>query len=250
MKPCTHTHAIAPRKTGLAATVDATDFGMVRTLFVYQQHPVTARNTPILPHRWSGGIVNGGAWDQVDADQAATDMAEWLRRTMPVASGPIVLNVESIPLDTPEADAFWSVVLPAMRAALPRATFGFYDRPDLGHLVDFYAPCVYPMKRIQAECWADGEHEQTPAFYRQATFANLARFDRKKPWLACCTLTLDADNAIAWASALELREQWRMAQDVGANIIWWGSVGDSTDLRRAKRVLTWLAMQRAASPVV
>lgn len=249
MKPCAHYHAIIGRKAAMNPVVLASEFALPRVAMIYQEQPTTAKGQPIWPHRWNGGFTLGGDWTGTDPEQAAIDTAEWLRRTMPGASGPIVLNVESIALDTPEADAFWSAVLPAMKRTLPRATFGFYNRPYLGHLVDFYAPSIYPIKRINAQCWADGEHEQTPAFYRQATYRNLAQFDRKLPWLVYATCTV-GDRDAQWASVLEVQEQWRLAQDLGADVVWWGSCADEADVRRARKLLTWIAMSRAASSVL
>lgn len=247
MKPCAHYEAFIGRQAQHNAAVDAArPFPMPNVPVIYQEQPKRENGAPILPHRFTSGgrtrAINGGEWSSVDKNDAALAMAEWCLTRYARHAGPIVLNVESIPLDTAEAKSFWSTVLDRMRSACPRAAFGFYNRPDMPDVVDFLAPSLYPNKRINLECWAPGEQEYTPAAYRQAKLADLARFDRtRRSYAFCTTTTLGGE----WCSTLELTEQWKLAQDLGLDVIWWGSLAPEptidTAVRRARKVLDTLA---------
>jgi len=253
VRTCTHYEALIGRSAALNATVaSARPWPLPHIPIVYQEQPKASNGAGILPHKFKGNdgrdvLINGGAWEAADRNAAAQGMGEWFARTYANHRGPIVLNVESIPLSTPAARTFWEPVCDALKLACPYATFGFYDRPDLSDLMHFTSPCLRPIKRINAECWADGEHEQTPAAYRQATLASIARYPRTRPMYAVCNIVHDGG---AWASALELREQWRLAQDLGLDVIWWGSC-DTKDngMQRARLCLDWIKREAARGTV-
>ena len=255
MKACTHHEALIGRSAALNIAVanerTARPYALPHALIVYQEQPKRTNGAGILPHTFKSNgrdvPINGGAWEAADRHEAAQNMGDWFSRNYGSHAGPIILNVESIPLNTPEARTFWEPVCDALKLACPYAQFGFYDRADLADLMHFTAPCLRPIKRINAECWADGEHEQTPAAYRQATLASLARYPRTRPMYAVCNIVHDSG---AWASALELREQWRMAQDLGLDVIWWGSC-DTKDngMQRARLCLEWIKREAARGPV-
>lgn len=253
MKSCTHYESLIGRSAAFNAMVaSARPFPLPYVPIVYQEQPKATNGAGILPHRFKGNdgrdvSINGGAWEAANRNTAAQGMGEWFARLYGNYRGPIILNVESIPLDTPEARTFWEPVLDALKLACPNATFGFYDRPDLADLCHFTAPCLRPIKRINAECWANMEHEYTPAAYRQSTLASLARYPRTRPMYAVCNIMHDGG---AWASCLELREQWRMAQDLGLDVIWWGSIGaEDGAMRRARACLDWIKREASRGAV-
>lgn len=254
MKACTHHEALIGRSAALNATVaSARPFPLPYVPIVYQEQPKRTNGAGILPHKFKGNDgrdvpINGGAWDAADRNEAAQNMGDWFARNYGSHTGPIILNVESIPLNTPEARTFWEPVSEALKLACPRATFGFYDRADLADLMHFAAPCLAPNKRINAECWANEEHEYTPAAYRQAKLRDLTAYDRKRPLYAVCNVMHEGG---AWASCFELREQWRLAQDLGLPVVWWGSL-DTKDngMQRARACLAWIAAQARATPVL
>ena len=256
MKACKHYESLIGRTAQHNPAVEAArPFTFPTVPMIYQEQPKQANGAPILPHRFVVAgreqRVLGGEWSSVDKNGAALAMAEWCHDRYARHTGPIVLNVESIPLDTPDAKAFWATVLDAMRTACPRATFGFYNRPDMPDNVDFLAPSLYPIKRVNADCWADNEHEQTPARYRQVTLANLARYDRTRTGYAFCSLTT---NGGEWCTRAELFEQWKLAQDLGLDVIWWGSLATEptidTAVRRARKAIDTLAATARATPVL
>lgn len=253
MKACKHYETFIGMGAHNNAPVLAATYPLPRVPVIYQEQPKHANGAGILPHRWTGSdgrpvLVNGGEWDTASKNEAALGMAEWCAARYAKHRGPIVLNVESIPLNTPEARSFWTTTLDAMRTACPLAMFGFYGRPDMPDVVDFLAPSVYPIKRVREEVWGDNEHEQTPARYRQVALANIAAFDRTGPMYAFCAMRIWGD----WCTTLEVREQWRLAQDLGLDVLWWGSLGSPdardtrqvhTDVARARKLCTWLTTQ-------
>lgn len=248
MRTCSHFEALCGRTDAGNRAIAGVSFALPRFTVIYQPQPTTPAGKAILPHAYGDTKVFEGRWDSRPAQEAAAEMADYCRRRLGAIRnlGHCALNIESMRLDTPEARAFWSVVLPAMRAACPGVAFGFYNSPHLADLVDVFFPGIYPIKAIHEECFADGEHEQTPATYRQATHANLDLYPRTKPWYIFASIVIELDDAIRWASTLELREQWRIAQDRGANLVWWGSIGQKVDkdLRRARAAYDWIKWQK------
>lgn len=257
MKACTHHEALIGRSGALNIAVanerTARPYALPHALIVYQEQPKRPNGAGILPHKFKGNdgrdvSINGGAWEAADRNEAAQNIGEWFAANYAAHTGPIILNVESIPINTPEARTFWEPVSDALKLACPRATFGFYDRPDLADLMHFTAPAIGPNKRINAECWGPGEHEYTPAMYRQAKLKDLSAYDRKRPMYAVANIV---DHYGAWLTCLEMREQWRLAQDLGVPIVWWGSVGNEDGaMRRARGCLAWINAQARATPVL
>lgn len=221
---------------------------------VYQADPIDDKGRPILPHVYGELVQVGRAWSDAAAD-APAKLAAYIARTVTLGPSKMLgLNMESIPLDTAPAAAFWTRAIAAIRSAMPGVRIGFYDSPHLGALVDWFGVCLYPNKRIEFAGPCRGEHWQTPDDYRLVASAHAAAFEdaaRKhfRPMFAFASLRTDGDtgDAPGYLGVLGLDAQLALATEIGADVIWWDSVGDGKVQRRTKGYLEWLADCREVS---
>lgn len=242
---------------GNGQTPSALCAGMEEIPMIYQQHPADDKGKPILPHVWtradgSMGVQVGATWTEAAPD-APAKLAAYIARTVKLGPSKMLgLNIESIPLETIGAINFWTKAIAAIRSAVPGVRLGFYDRVELGHLVDWFGVSLYPAKRIAANSNAGlvnrGEYFYIVNDYIAACAAHAAPFvlaarQHFRPLYAFATFRLDGDagDAPGFLGVSEIDAQLAYARDIGADVIWWNSVESPKVARRVGALLAHFA---------
>jgi len=258
MNRLVHFHATAGREPGKGLEQRPNLYARTLSPRVVEV-PIIYQNQPgCLPHTWQRGdgttaVEIASTWDAptVDINATAVKMGRWARERWAKFVGYVCLNIESIPLDSDGAREFWTHVLASLRAECPGVKWGFYDRPDLPDLVDFYAPSIYLNKfvRPDASLIMPNEHEMGISEYRRRVAERLSQFSRKKPTLIfAATKVFGGDHAGGWCSRFEMLAQMEAAQTHAADgLVWWMSFRDETDYRRHIFLVNWAIGQ--TSPV-